>query len=71
MTEMSESCPACFTTVKGQQQELAQVRVKAKQYAVENEKMVAIYREGYEFRFMVAEKAIETGLHIIEYVSCG
>jgi hypothetical protein len=64
---MSDGCEGCYISNKGQNELLEATRTKAKQYAVEQKKTVAIYREGYEFRYCDAE--ISTGLAIIELVS--
>lgn len=60
-------CEGCFISARGQQEQLEQIRTQAKKYAIENEKTVAIYKEGFQYRFIEADKA--GGLIIIEIVS--
>lgn len=60
-------CEGCFISARGQQEQLEQVRNAAKQYAIANEKTMAIYKEGFEYRFIEIDKAY--GLIVIEIVS--
>jgi hypothetical protein len=66
---MSGGCEGCFTSNRGQQEQLEAVRVKAKELAKTNEKAVAIYREGYELLYCFAEIAISNKYNTIEVVS--
>ena len=66
---MSGGCDGCLISGKGQNESLDVLRSQAKKYAVENEKTVAIYKEGFEFRFIEAEKASELGYPVVEIIS--
>lgn len=63
------SCEACFQSVKGMQQAYQSVKTQATQWATENQKAVAIYKEGFEYYFLDAEIAINEGKLIIEIVT--
>lgn len=63
------SCEGCLTSNRGQQEALSLIRSEAKKYAISNEKTVAIYKEGFEYRYCEAEYAIANGYHISEMVS--
>lgn len=62
-------CEGCFTSPRGQQEAFETIKAKAKTYALEQKKAVAIYREGYEFRYCDAELAITERYNIAEVVS--
>ncbi len=49
--------------------QLQQIQKEAKSYALENKISVAIYREGFEYRYTSAESAIAFGYAIVEVVS--
>lgn len=66
---MSDGCEGCYISNQGQAELLQITRTKAKKYAVEKEKTVAIYREGYEFLFCFAEIAVGGNYNIVEFVS--
>jgi hypothetical protein len=63
------SCESCITGPRGQAEELARVRQLAKQYAQAQEKTVAIYREGLEFRYCEHDQAIANRMLVVEVVS--
>lgn len=62
-------CEGCLTSNKAQQQELERVRKEAKEYAVQNNQTMAIYKEGNEFRHLDAREAIARGYPVVEFVS--
>jgi hypothetical protein len=66
---MSYGCEGCLISNQGQHELLSKVRTNAKKYAIENEKTVAIYKEGFEFFYIDEEKARELNYPVIEIVS--
>lgn len=66
---MSSGCEGCFQSAKGMQEQFEIVKAKAKEYGQQENKTVAIYREGFEFRYIVAEVAIANGYLIVEILS--
>jgi hypothetical protein len=66
---MSESCPGCLTSTKGMQIEFEKVKTKAQAYVKENQISVAIYQEGFEFRFIHADIATAGSYRIREILS--
>jgi hypothetical protein len=62
-------CEGCFQSAKGMQEQLSITRSKAKQYAKEEQKTVAIYREGFDFRYCDEEVARREGYDIVEILS--
>lgn len=60
-------CEGCFLSAKGQANELANIREKAKAYANEQNTTVAIYKEANEYRCIRADEA--AGLPVMEYIS--
>ena len=64
-----QGCDGCLGTPKGCQELLEITRSKAKTYAVEEKKTVAIFREGFEFLFCEYSVAVENGYPIIQLVS--
>lgn len=64
---MSEGCPGCFLSAKGQAAELEKIRKQARQYAATEKITVVIYKEANEFRFIRADLA--AGLPVVEYIS--
>lgn len=62
-------CDGCLTSKKGQDEQLITTRAKALQYVEEKKQAVAIYREGYEFRYCLADVAIEQGYLVTEILS--
>ena len=66
---MSTGCGGgCLPGVSPQQQ-LQEIRNEAKTYAIKNEKPVAIYKEGYDWRFCEYEIAIIYNYPITEVLS--
>ncbi len=62
------SCEGCYSSERGKQEALNQIRIKAKQYAVKNECIVIIYHiNPFEVAFMEAEKA--GGIAALEYIT--
>jgi coenzyme F420-reducing hydrogenase gamma subunit len=62
-------CESCHIGVMGQQMALNDIVLQAKKYAVENEKTMAIYKEGYDYRFIEYSIAAENGYQIVQVVS--
>lgn len=56
-----EGCPGCFASVKGQQEQFEKVKTRAIVYAKENNKAVAIFKEGDDFKFIDAFEAYARG----------
>lgn len=63
------SCDGCNTTVAADRQKFEQTRKKAKQYAIEVQKDMAIYKEGYEYDYIQADIAISDGYLVVDIVS--
>ncbi len=63
------SCEGCFTSAKGQSIQLDVIRSQAKSYAIETEKTMAIYKEGYEYFYSEASAATTAGKNIMEFIS--
>ena len=66
---MSDGCEGCSISQKGMQQQYSQIRKQAKDYAIEKNIPVAIYKERYQYFFIGAEIAIREGYPITEVVS--
>lgn len=66
---MSEGCEGCSISPRGQDSQLEQARKKAKDYVKEKQVAVAIYKEGFEWRFCEAGAAINGGYPIREIIS--
>lgn len=66
---MSDGCPGCFLSQKGQQREIERVYTDAKKKAIDEGEPYAIFREGVELYGIPAAKAIEQGVLIIQFVS--
>lgn len=64
-----EGCASCFTSPAGQNHALQNIRAEAKKYATTHEKAVAIYKEGFDFKFCEAEVAIAGGIPYFEILS--
>lgn len=63
-------CEGCFQTAKAMKERLQSTEKKAKQYAVDNQKTVAIYQlSDGEYAFMEMEKAREAGIVTMGFVS--
>lgn len=63
------SCDGCFTSKKGQDEALIEIRSKAKKYADEKNISVAICKEGFDYFICEAGKAIQNGFLIAEILS--
>jgi len=63
------SCESCYSSPKGQDEQLRAVRVKAKQYALETNETVAIYKEGTDYLYIKASEAIQQQFIVLEFVS--
>lgn len=63
------SCDGCNITVAADRQRFEQTRKEAKQYAIQVSKDMAIYKEGYEYRYIQADIAISDGYLIVDTVS--
>lgn len=61
------TCEGCFLSAKGQAAELSRIIKEAKNYAVQNQTTVAVYKEGNEYRYIAAASA--AGLPVLQYVS--
>lgn len=66
---MDSGCEGCAISPRGQHEALSNIRTIAKKYAIENEKTVAIYKEGFEYRYCDAEVAINSAYAVIEMLS--
>lgn len=66
---MGYGCESCYTSARGQDEQLLAVKAKAEQYAKEKQTTVAIYREGYDIKYCIAKLAISERYNIIEVVS--
>ena len=55
------SCEGCLTTKRGLDEALEKAKTNAKKYAEENNKSVAIWQEGYEWKYGDASIAIADG----------
>lgn len=64
-----EGCEQCIMSAQAQHQQYSTTIEKAKQYARENHKQVAIYKEGYAFAFIDAEIAIAGNYPIQEFIT--
>jgi hypothetical protein len=62
-------CDGCLVSNKGQQQNLQQVLDDGKKYAIENEKTVAIYKEGLDYKYCDAATAYANNYPIIKILS--
>jgi hypothetical protein len=62
------SCDNCFTSARGMDEALSNIKVKARAYAEEIQKPVAIYKEGYELYYTEAGRAIDSGYQIVQIV---
>jgi hypothetical protein len=62
-------CEGCLTTNKGQNEELQKAKQEAKQYAINNDVSMAVYKEGYEYKYIRADEAIAGGFLIVAFVS--
>lgn len=58
---MSDSCPGCFQSAKGQQAEYEKILNQAREYSKEYKKAVAIFKEGDEFKYLDAFDAYANG----------
>jgi hypothetical protein len=58
---MSDSCPGCFQSAKGQQAEYEKILNQAREYSKENKKAVAVYKEGGEYKYLDAFEAYARG----------
>lgn len=63
------SCDGCNTSQKGLNEAFEIAKTRATNFMLDNGVSVAVYREGYEFKYMEASKAIELGLTVIDIVS--
>ena len=59
-------CDNCDTSPSGQAIALTNIRAAAKKYAIENEKTMAVYKEGYEYRYCEYSVAVANGYAILE-----
>lgn len=66
---MSDGCEGCSISGRGQNEALTITRARAKKFAIDNEKTVAIYKEGFEFYYCEYDVARQNGYQIIEVVS--
>lgn len=66
---MSESCPGCLTSGKGQDQALNKATTEAVKYAKEIKKPVAVCKEGFEYTFYEFDFARQQGYQISRVVS--
>lgn len=66
---MSDSCPGCFQSAKGQQQEYEKVKTQALRAATKKHTAQAIYKEGFEWFYCDATDAIARGYPIREFIS--
>ena len=62
-------CEQCLISRQAQQEQYTITLQKAKRYAKENNKQVAIYKEAYEYHFIDAEIAIREQYPITEIIS--
>jgi len=62
-------CEGCIVSAKGQSMQLDQVKQEAKQYATENNKTMAIYKEGNDYCYIEAGEAVRNGLPVMEFIS--
>jgi hypothetical protein len=62
-------CEGCFQSIRGQQEELNIISAKAREYAQEIQEPVAVYKEGYEYKYTRASFAIEQHYLIVQVVS--
>jgi uncharacterized protein (DUF2225 family) len=58
---MSEGCPGCFQSAKGQKEAFEKIKKEAIEYSTEHKKAVAIYKEGNEFKYIDAFEAYANG----------
>jgi hypothetical protein len=58
---MSDSCPGCFQSAKGQQEDYEKIKTEAVAYSKEHKTPVAIYREGEEYKYIEAFTAYAKG----------
>jgi hypothetical protein len=63
------SCEGCLTSGKGQNQALEAAVKSAKDYAIQHQQTMAIYKEGLGYSFIEAATAITNGYPIIQFVS--
>jgi hypothetical protein len=66
---MSESCPGCLASGKGQDEALSIATEQAKSYAKEIKKPVAVCKEGFEYRHYEFDFALSQGYQIKQVVS--
>lgn len=63
-------CPGCLLSEKEKQDQIMQVSAKAKEYAIEHQKMVVLYwLSDKQVDFMVADQARESGISPIKFIS--
>lgn len=63
------SCEGCHISGAGQNQALQNVIQQAKTYAKQNDKTVAVYKEGFEYFFKEAGAAIAEGIPVVQFIS--
>jgi hypothetical protein len=62
-------CGGNCLPVKAKSVQLEEVKQEAKQYAIQHQKTVAIYKEGNDYFFAEAEFAHQSGYAIVQYIS--
>ena len=63
------NCPDCFKDVRSRRDQLEQVAIDAKKYAIENKVNVYIYEEAGNFQFIQEGAAIAAGILPLRVVS--
>lgn len=63
------NCDNCFDKAKYREQDYEHVKQTAKDYAVTNEKDMALYNENGEWLFIDVQTALQTGIPFREIVS--
>ncbi len=66
---MNGGCEGCATSGESQDIAFASAVVKAKIYAEEHKTAVAIYKEGFEYKFIDAARAIRGNFPIRNIIS--
>lgn len=62
-------CAGCFQSARGLSEQLIEIRAKAKAHAKQKGETVAIFREGFEIKFIAARIAVSENLPVMEFIS--
>lgn len=62
-------CEGCLVSNRGQQEQYQTTKQEAIKYAKQQNQTVALYKEGYDYRYCIAEVAGSAGYQILEYLS--